>query len=62
MKTKDNQPDIMERMRAAVCICNTQPHRRDMSLFAFLSIMHPEMSLERRLKLAHLLKYGEGKG
>lgn len=47
-----NKPDIRERTRAAVAYLNTGSSERT-ELFAFLSIFHPEYSLERRLRMVN---------
>lgn len=57
MKSKVNQQleNVMDRTRAAVAFCNTQsPHwnKEAGEVFAFLSVIHPEIPLARRLKLA----------
>lgn len=44
--------DIVERTRAAVAYLNTGASERT-ELFAFLSIFHPEFSLEKRLRLVN---------
>lgn len=46
------KPDMLERTRAAVCYINTGASERT-ELFAFLSIFHPEYSLEKRLRMVN---------
>lgn len=55
---KPNSEDILERTRAAVALLNTGRRLRPEwsqkadEMFAFLSLFHPEMSLEERIRLA----------
>lgn len=53
MAKKDKlKDDPRHRMRAAVTYLNSGSGERT-KLFAFLSIIHPEMPLERRLRLVN---------
>lgn len=54
-KTKrDKGPDLMERTRATVAYIECRDRRsndRNLELYAFLSLFHPNMSEERKRKL-----------
>lgn len=51
-KKKAAMRDPREPMRAAVCLLNTAYGTEYNKAFAFLSILHPEISLEKRLRMA----------
>jgi hypothetical protein len=56
-KTKIERDDLMERTAAAVCYLNAvafpdSEQGRRLEAFAFLSVVHPEISLKKRLKMA----------
>jgi hypothetical protein len=50
---KRKQDKIMDRTRAAVAFLNASSSSERSKAFAFLSIFHPEMSLEKRLELTN---------
>lgn len=54
-KTRTREPDIMDRTRAAVCYVNSRAGSERIAMFAFLSLMHPEIPLEKRLRMANEL-------
>ncbi len=50
---KEKTENLMDRTRAAVCLINTNNwNSKAGEYFAFLSLIHPEITLQKRLKLA----------
>lgn len=47
------EPNLMEITRAAVTLVNSTWHTKAGEYFAFLTLMHPEIKLEKRLKMAN---------
>lgn len=53
-RKKAKEPDLMERTRAAVAYVECRDSRsrdRNLEMYAFLSLFHPDMSEERKRKL-----------
>lgn len=63
MKTPEPKYSQMERARAAVYLLNNSNSLsgKRVHAFAFLSILHPNIPLARRLRLAHDIAEGPGK-
>ena len=51
MKAKKRQPDLMEHTRATVGFLNAGSNRGE-QMYAFLSLFHPKMTHEAKLKLS----------
>jgi hypothetical protein len=51
MAKKRKEKNIVERARATVCLLNAGWGDKQKEMFAFLAIFHPEISLEKRLKM-----------
>ncbi len=49
-KSKKITPSLMEKTRAAVAYVNTKP-QKDLEMYAFLSLFHPEMSEAKKREL-----------